>query len=141
MRKAEKRRLAIETIHELRRRGWTKGKLVQTFEWEGENCVRVDAGVGSVCLVGAMSSAYNPFHPRMPGYNDGPYVDKDFQQFMLAVVEEILNLDLRVGEFSVPSTTVVNFNDIFANSVDDIIDLLQRVADKHAPKPRVKKTP
>lgn len=128
--------LALRTIEELKRRGWTTGTLSQdTYCFDDGQQISVPEEHTKVCAVGAMSSAYNPFHPRWPGYGDDYPQDIEYDKFLTAVAAEIPDID-KDGH---PSGVIVHFNDTYASGVDEVIALFQRVADKHKPKTRAKK--
>lgn len=115
--------LALATIDELDRRGWTRGTLARIYDDTGREAYTEEDC--KVCLLGAMSSAYNPFHPTVPGYNDDAFNhDPEYQRFIDAVEEEIGKVD--VGR------TIPHWNDTRSRDVRSVKALLKRVAKKHA---------
>lgn len=145
--------LALATIAELERRGWSQGELAETqpiigldddgYELYGD----VSEAECKVCLVGGMSSAYNPFHPRVPGYNfsinaymwdeetkTGTTVvqrasDADYQRFVDAVAAELpAESDYRGDVIN----RITMWNDHDDRTFDEVKALLTRVAVKHS---------
>lgn len=154
--------LALDTISELDRRGWTRGALGRTHELvkdengkpvHDENGVTRIALIGEedckVCLLGAMSSAYNPYHPFEPGYNDpkpDDTFDEEYEKFTKAVAAELgTNIQEYAEQFpTTKSYGIPNINDQlgyseigYADEADEhavakIKAALNRVAEKYA---------
>lgn len=154
--------LALDTIEELKRRGRARGTLGLIQVHEVDEATQIDNWVDvaeedcQVCLIGGMSSAFNPHHPFEPGYGYGSwsiakdedwsdYVeDAEYRAFVDAVIAELpdeyLNGVLplftrkmpgKVGETFTDILILANFNDHWAHTDDDIYTLLTRVAEKH----------
>lgn len=128
-------KLAVNTIGELKRRGWAKASLASVREGSP------DTDTCAVCLIGAMSSAYNNFDPRFPGYgSDRAYNSKTGQyeavdepkylKFMRTVAEEIAGGPVTWD----PALTCWSFNDTRGRTLEDVFAVLERVAAKHKPK-------
>lgn len=135
--------LALATISEIDRRGLQRGALAQTqvFDKALNDYVSVPAEDCKVCLLGAMSSAYNPFHPEVPGYNDGDpggqYDDAGYQKFIDAVLDEVYTDDTFTKFYRHPRKVATNWavatwHDQCADADADVVKaMLQRVAEKH----------
>lgn len=148
------RKLALGTIGELDRRGWVKGTLLEDVvvtgkklvksswddkEYEQDQFADVAHDVARVCLVGAASSAFNPFHPDNPGM---VHRDADYEAFLRAVIAELpkryqtevakRDKALYISNSRV-SDVVAEWNDQNTRTLKHVKAVLQKVADKHAP--------
>lgn len=166
------RKIALGTISELDRRGWVRGTLAKltvrgpdnmrtALRWDTHeeytfgvpSWIKIDPQEAQVCLVGAASSAYNPFYPEDPGmqYSEHP----DYEAFLRAVLSElpkryqkkaadseaayakrVANGDLEGGEWVEAVTdAIATWNDQESRTLKQVKAVLQKVADKHAPTP------
>lgn len=149
-------KLALGTISEIDRRGWFQGALAETLvkdlnmkcDCGDKGCAEpgvkeIDEEVARVCLVGAASSAFNPFHPHFPGANMLGATG-DYRMFLYAVADALPKTakarHLRDGAFRndfAAISAIAAWNDDDKRTVNQVKALLRKVAEKHAPAPKV----
>lgn len=129
------RELCVGTISELKRRGWTTGTLGRIYQMNAPDLPEEEC---EVCLLGAASSAYNPFHPFVPGYGDDydwdsldvkVWKNPEYREFVALLNDEAIRRDPDSDNRGLQAA--VFYNDQVAQSVDDVIALLQGIHDAH----------